>query len=216
MPEPQVLERQHREPWIHSPRSLTGASGITRAFIARLACSVAFVSPDSASVSSIRPCRPDEQPAILAIVNAAAERYRDVIPADCWHEPYMSSDQLERDIAAGVRFWGAEGEPGELLGVMGIQPVKDVHLIRHAYVRPEVQGQGIGGTLLRFLERQTDGQILIGTWAAASWAIAFYERHGYTRVPPERAPELLRTYWSVSPRQVETSVVLAKPPRGLS
>ena len=165
-------------------------------------------------MSRIRPCLPDEQPAILAIVNAAAERYRGVIPADCWHEPYMSTAGLERDIAAGVEFWGSEEEPGVLLGVMGIQPVKDVRLIRHAYVRPGVQGKGIGGALLRFLEGRSDGPILIGTWAAARWAIAFYERHGYTLVPAERTPALLRTYWTVSPRQVEASVVLAKPAIG--
>jgi GNAT superfamily N-acetyltransferase len=165
-------------------------------------------------VSVIRRCRPDEHPAILAIVNEAAERYRGAIPADCWHEPYMSAEQLERDVDAGVEFWGSESDSGLLAGVMGIQPVKDVELIRHAYVRPELQGKGFGGELLRFLEGKGRGRILIGTWAAASWAIAFYQRHGYTLVPTEQTAELLRTYWSVSPRQVETSVVLAKPPIG--
>ena len=165
---------------------------------------------------TIRPCRPEEHPEILAIVNAAAERYRGAIPADCWHEPYMSAEQLARDVAAGVSFWGAADESGRLAGVMGIQPVRDVELIRHAYVRPALQGKGIGGELLRFLEGKGRGRILIGTWAAASWAIAFYQRNGYTLVPQVQTPELLRTYWTVSPRQIETSVVLAKPPVGPS
>ena len=161
---------------------------------------------------TVRPCRPDEHAAILAIVNAAAARYRGAIPADCWHEPYMPAEQLERDVAAGVRFWGCVDERDELAGVMGIQAVQDVDLVRHAYVRPERQGQGIGGLLLAHLESLSARRILIGTWADAVWAIAFYQRHGYTRVPREDTPALLRTYWQVSPRQVETSVVLAKPP----
>lgn len=160
---------------------------------------------------TIRRCRPDEQAAILAIVNAAAERYRGVIPADCWHEPYMPAAQLERDIAAGVEFWGCADERGELVGVMGIQPVRDVALVRHAYVLPERQGFGIGSLLLAHLERLTTRRILIGTWADATWAIAFYERHGWTRVARAQTATLLRTCWDVSPRQVETSVVLAKP-----
>ena len=163
---------------------------------------------------TIRPCRPDEHDAILAIVNAAAERYRGVIPADCWHEPYMSAAQLERDVAGSVAFWGCADERDALAGVMGIQPVKDVDLVRHAYVRPERQGEGIGSRLLAHLERlERPGarRILIGTWADATWAIGFYQRHGWTLVPRERTAALLRTYWDVSPRQVETSVVLAKP-----
>jgi GNAT superfamily N-acetyltransferase len=159
----------------------------------------------------IRPCRPDEKPAILAIVNAAAARYQGAIPADCWHEPYMSADQLERDIIAGVRFWGYEEENGDLIGVMGTQRVQDVHLIRHAYVRPDRQGSGIGSVLLTCLEGLDERQILIGTWADAAWAIGFYERHGYVLVSRSQTAALLRTYWTVSPRQIETSVVLAKP-----
>ena len=161
---------------------------------------------------TIRRCRPDEQEAILAIVNAAAERYRGVIPADCWHEPYMAAEQLERDVAAGVAFWGCVDERDELVGVMGIQPVGDVDLVRHAYVRPDRQGSGIGGRLLAHLEGIGARQVLIGTWADATWAIGFYESHGYVLVPRERTAELLWRYWDVSLRQVETSVVLAKPP----
>lgn len=163
-------------------------------------------------MSTIRLCRVEERSAILAIVNSAAERYRSAIPADCWHEPYMPADQLERDIAAGVTFWGYEDDFDVLLGVMGIQRVRDVELIRHAYVRPDQQGRGVGGALLRHLENLSRQQILIGTWADAVWAIRFYQHHGYTLVPSAETGQLLRTYWTISPRQIETSVVLAKPP----
>ena len=162
-------------------------------------------------MSVIRPCRDDERSAILEIVNAAAEAYRGVIPEDCWHEPYMPEEELDAEIAAGVEFWGYEAD-GELVGVMGIQPVKDVVLIRHAYVRSERQGEGIGRALLDHLRRLTDRPILIGTWATAEWAIRFYERNGFELVSPQRKTELLRTYWSIPDRQIETSVVLANPP----
>lgn len=160
---------------------------------------------------TIRRCASEEQSDILAIINAAAERYRGAIPADCWHDPYMDATALARDIETGVSFWGAEDETGQLAGVMGIQSVKDVTLIRHAYVHPAFQGRGIGGHLLRRLETLTDKRILIGTWAAATWAIRFYETHGYTLIPLSDTPALLNRYWDISPRQVETSVVLAKP-----
>jgi GNAT superfamily N-acetyltransferase len=158
----------------------------------------------------IRPCRDDERGAILAIVNAAAEAYRGVIPADRWHSPYMSRGELDRDIAAGVAFWGSEHD-GELVGVMGIQPVRDVDLIRHAYVAPGSQRRGVGAALLEHLLRSTTRPILVGTWAAAEWAIRFYRRHGFEPVAPDRTAELLRTYWSIPERQIEISVVLAKP-----
>jgi GNAT superfamily N-acetyltransferase len=161
-------------------------------------------------MSNIRSCTPDEQPAILAIVNAAAERYRGAIPADCWHEPYMSAEQLARDIGAAVNFYGCEDDDGQLAGVMGIQHVKDVTLVRHAYVRPDCQGHGVGGRLLEHLEELTDRAILIGTWAAAGWAIGFYQRHGYTLVSAEETVGLLEKYWDITPRQAEASVVLAK------
>ena len=159
----------------------------------------------------IRECRDDEREAIFAIVNEAASVYRGVIPADRWHEPYMPLSELEAEIAAGVVFWGYEDD-GALLGVMGIQPVEDVDLIRHAYVLPAAQGRGVGGALMAHLEARVSRQLLVGTWAAASWAIRFYERHGYVAVPREQIPELLRRYWSIPERQIETSVVLAKPP----
>src|SRR5689334_16912346 len=155
----------------------------------------------------IRRCRDDERDAILAIVGAAAEAYRGVIPADRWHEPYMPAAELDTEIAAGVAFWGYEDD-GELVGVMGIQPVRDVELIRHAYVVPGGQRRGIGGALLEYLLARTARPVLVGTWAAATWAIAFYERHGFDLVARERIASLLETYWDIPARQVETSVVL--------
>jgi GNAT superfamily N-acetyltransferase len=161
-------------------------------------------------VSTIRPCRDDERPAILAIVNAAAEAYRGVIPADRFNEPYMPAEELEAEIAAGVAFHGYE-EDGALVGVMGIQPVRDVDLIRHAYVVPDRQRGGVGAALLEHLMRAATRRTLVGTWAAAEWAIRFYERHGFTRVSPARTAALLREYWAIPERQIETSVVLARP-----
>jgi len=162
-------------------------------------------------MSAIRRCRDDERAAILAIVNQAAEAYRGVIPDDCFHEPYMPAGELDAERAAGVTFWGYDDD-GALLGVMGIQPVGDVDLIRHAYVAPAHQRRGIGAALLEHLTGATAGPILVGTWAAAEWAIAFYRRHGFALVAPERAAALLRAYWTISDRQIDTSVVLARGP----
>ena len=164
----------------------------------------------TARIVSIRPCRDEEREAILAIVNAAAEAYRGVIPADRWHEPYMPADELDREIESGVVFWGVEDD-GELAGVMGIQDVGDVDLIRHAYVAPGAQRRGIGSALLEQLMGSARRPILVGTWAAAEWAIEFYRRHGFELLPPERTAELLKRYWSIPDRQIETSVVLARP-----
>jgi GNAT superfamily N-acetyltransferase len=155
----------------------------------------------------IRRCRDDERQEILEIVNAAAVAYRDAIPADRWHEPYMPAAELDAEIAAGVEFWGYDSDEG-LIGVMGIQPVQDVHLIRHAYVRPDRQRGGVGGALIDHLMRSTDRRVLVGTWAAAEWAIAFYRRHGFVQVSTEEKTRLLRRYWDIPERQVETSVVL--------
>jgi GNAT superfamily N-acetyltransferase len=162
-------------------------------------------------MSSIRPCRDDEREAILAIVNVAAEAYRGVIPTDRWHEPYMSSSELESEIRTGVVFWGYEAD-GELIGIMGIQPVRDVDLIRHAYVLTGNQRRGVGGELIEHLRQLSDRPMLVGTWAAAEWAINFYRRHGFELVSPERKTALLKTYWTIPDRQIETSVVLANPP----
>jgi GNAT superfamily N-acetyltransferase len=159
----------------------------------------------------IRPCRDDERAAILAIVNTAAQAYRGVIPADRWHEPYMPAGELDAELAAGVRFWGYEAGGG-LVGVMGIQPVRDVDLIRHAYVLPGHQGRGFGAALLERLVRSSTRRMLVGTWAAADWAIRFYQRHGFEQVAPARKDALLRSYWTIPAQQIETSVVLAHPP----
>jgi GNAT superfamily N-acetyltransferase len=148
---------------------------------------------------------------MLAIINSAAEAYRGVIPADRWHEPYMPARELDDEIAAGVAFWGYEAD-GALVGVMGIQPVRDVDLIRHAYVLPESQGRGVGGALLEHLRSLTARRMLVGTWATAEWAISFYERHGFEATSSEQKTALLKTYWTIPDRQVETSVVLANPP----
>jgi GNAT superfamily N-acetyltransferase len=155
-------------------------------------------------------CR-DEFAAILSIVNAAAEAYRGVIPPDCWRDPYMPLSELRHEIAEGVEFWGAELD-GELVGVMGIQPMRDVDLIRHAYVLPGYQRNGIGAALIRHLRGQSTRRMLVGTWAAATWAIDFYRRHGFELASAEDKNRLLRTYWSISDRQIETSVVLAALP----
>lgn len=162
-------------------------------------------------MSSIRRCRGEDLAAILEIVNSAAHAYRGVIPADRWHEPYMPFDELRSEIAAGVKFWASEID-GKLVGVMGIQPVRDVDLIRHAYVLPSHQRHGIGARLITHLRGQSERRMLVGTWAAATWAIDFYRRHGFEHVAAERKSELLRRYWNIPERQIETSVVLANPP----
>lgn len=161
----------------------------------------------------IAACSAADVPAIHEIVNQAAAAYRGVIPADCWHEPYMAREELQSEIAAGVEFSGC-WDDGTLVGVMGIQPVADVTLIRHAYVRPEHQRRGIGGALLReLMGRANDRRLLVGTWADARWAIEFYERNGFRLVGPDETRRLLQTYWSIPERQAEVSVVLAAEDR---
>lgn len=159
-------------------------------------------------MGTIRRCDDADRPAILAIVNDAAQAYRGVIPSDRWHEPYMPEAALHAEIEAGVAFWGWE-DAGGLRGVMGLQDVQDVALIRHAYVATAVRGQGIGGRLLAHLAAHTGRPLLVGTWAAATWAIRFYERHGFALVGPDEKERLLRRYWSIPERQIATSVVLA-------
>jgi len=150
----------------------------------------------------------EDSDAILAIVNDAAQAYRGVIPGDRWHDPYMSADELTKEVAAGVVFLVAEDE-GHLVGVMGIQDKGDVALVRHAYIATTLQRKGIGTRLLRHVEGLTDKPMLIGTWADASWAIDFYRRNGFTVIRNGVKDRLLRTYWSIPDRQIETSVVLA-------
>jgi N-acetylglutamate synthase-like GNAT family acetyltransferase len=156
----------------------------------------------------IRKCTDSDFDAILEIINDAAQAYSGVIPADRWNEPYMSSEELRAEIMERIVFWGMERE-GQLVGIMGIQDKGEVTLIRHAYVRCRAQKMGVGTRLLAHLQSMTDKPILIGTWAAASWAIAFYENNGYTLVSEQQKNRLLRQYWSIPERQVETSVVLA-------
>jgi len=158
----------------------------------------------------IRPCTTADFDEMLAIVNAAAHAYRGLIPEDRWHDPYMPAAELRSEIADGVVFWVAEDEDESgLLGVMGIQDRGDVSLIRHAYVTRTRQRSGVGTSLLHYIERLADKPILIGTWAAATWAIDFYRRNGYTLVTEAEKDRLLRTYWRIPERQIETSVVLA-------
>jgi N-acetylglutamate synthase-like GNAT family acetyltransferase len=159
-------------------------------------------------MGTVRRCERTDFEVIHAIINEAAQAYKGVIPADRWKEPYMPRDELREEMEAGVVFWSYE-EDGELLGVMGIQHVREVTLIRHAYVRPASQTRGIGGRLLTHLRTLTAAPILIGTWAAATWATRFYEKYGFRQVSRVEKDRLLRTYWAVPERQIETSVVLA-------
>jgi N-acetylglutamate synthase-like GNAT family acetyltransferase len=156
----------------------------------------------------IRRCNDNDFEIIYAVINDAAQAYKGVIPGDLWKEPYMSKDELRHEIGEGVSFWGYE-EAGEIVGVMGIQPIQDVTLIRHAYVHTAERNRGIGSKLLSYLQRHTIRPVLIGTWADAVWAVRFYEKHGFRLVTREEKDRLLRKYWSISQRQIETSVVLA-------
>jgi GNAT superfamily N-acetyltransferase len=161
--------------------------------------------------------RIEDEAEIYAVINDGAAAYRGVIPADRWHEPYMPLEELRAEIAAGVAFWGLR-RGGELVAVMGLQPVADVTLIRHAYTRTGAQGQGLGGTLLERLVRQTDRPVLVGTWKAATWAVRFYEDRGFRLVSDQEKEALLRRYWNIPERQIEESVVLVlkDPPGGSS
>jgi len=156
----------------------------------------------------IRQCGESDFDEVFAIVNDAAQAYEGVIPADRWSDPYMPREELRHEIDAGVCFWGYE-DAGILAGVMGLQGVRDVTLIRHAYVRTGSQGRGIGAHLLSHLRQLTQDPVLIGTWADAVWAIRFYEKHGFALVPRATKDRLLRQYWSIPERQVDISVVLA-------
>ena len=159
----------------------------------------------------IRCCTADDFDRVLAIINEAAEAYRGIIPEDRWKDPYMPAEELTEEIAAGIDFDGYEIAGAGLVGVMGVQMVEDVALIRHAYVATGHQRSGIGSALLAGLRGRVDRPILIGTWAAADWAIDFYLRHGFKLVPAQEKSTLLQRYWTVPERQIETSVVLADP-----
>jgi GNAT superfamily N-acetyltransferase len=156
----------------------------------------------------ISPTTPADFEAMYLVINDAARAYEGHIPADRYHEPYMPREELKHEIEAGVFFWGYR-EGDVLVGVMGIQDVKDVTLMRHAYVRTARRGAGIGSALLTHLMGRTSRPTLVGTWAAAGWAVRFYERHGFALVTPGQKDRLLARYWDIPARQVETSVVLA-------
>jgi GNAT superfamily N-acetyltransferase len=156
----------------------------------------------------IRRCGDRDFEQIWSIINDGAQAYKEIIPSDCWKEPYMSKSELEHEIQDGVAFSAWE-EGGSFLGVMGVQEAQDVCLIRHAYVRTSSQNHGIGSRLLSHLKRLTPGPILIGTWADAERAIRFYEKYGFQMVSAEQKELLLRRYWKIPERQIETSVVLA-------
>ncbi len=159
--------------------------------------------------TTIRPCLAADLPSMFAIINDAAQAYKGIIPADRWHDPYMPMDELRGQLADGIQFSGCESR-GTLLGVMGIQDKGEVTLIRHAYVATAQRRKGIGEKLLKHLEASSAKPILIGTWQAATWAIGFYEKNGYRVLPRAETERLLRKYWSIPERQIETSVVLAK------
>ena len=161
---------------------------------------------------TIRACVAADFDRMLEVINESAQAYRGIIPADRWHDPYMPAEELKREIGDGVQFECIE-EDGVILGVMGIQDRGEVALIRHAYVTTARRGGGVGTALLGHLESATSKPILIGTWAAATWAISFYQKNGYTLVAEPEKSELLRRYWSIPERQVETSVVLADAKR---
>lgn len=159
----------------------------------------------------IRRCSMADTADMLSIINAAAEAYRGVIPGDRWRDPYMPAEALAAELTDGVTFSGYLVQD-RLIGIMGVQQRHNVDLIRHAYVLPEWQGHGVGSRLLRHLCHDSEKPILIGTWAAADWAIRFYERHGFARVGDAVIAPLLDAYWKVPQRQIATSVVLASPP----
>jgi GNAT superfamily N-acetyltransferase len=156
----------------------------------------------------IRLCDARDFAEIWTIINDGARAYKGVIPADCWSEPYMSQKHLRHEMDEGVAFWGYEENSG-MVGVMGIQHVQEVTLIRHAYVRTAQQKRGIGALLLAHLRQLTERPVLIGTWADAAWAIRFYEKHGFQKVSPREKDLLLKKYWNIPERQAITSVVLA-------
>lgn len=156
----------------------------------------------------ILPCKDADLMEMFAVINDSAIAYKGHIPADVWHEPYMPLDELKAEIADGIEFYKYVDDGGAILGVMGIQDVKDVALIRHAYVKTATRGKGVGGELLKHLLKLAKRPVLIGTWKDATWAISFYEKHGFSQTTTDEKTQLLRKYWKISERQNETSVVL--------
>src|ERR1051325_10019534 len=162
----------------------------------------------TASVMTIRVCSAAEFEHVLSVCNDGAAAYQGVIAADQWKTPYMSGAELQREMLAGVEFYGAFDSEQGLVGVMGLQQVHDVALIRHAYTRTTRQGAGIGSALLARLQSLADRPILIGTWRAATWAIRFYERRGFVPIEGLQRDLLLRRYWTIGERQIADPVVL--------
>jgi len=153
----------------------------------------------------IRRCQANDTTRMYFIINEAAKAYDGIIPADCYHQPYMPEEELEKEMKR-VTFYGWEAN-GELVGIIGIEPIKGVTLIRHAYVLPQWQKQGIGNKLLNHLKSLiATPRLMVGTWAAAHWAITFYQKHGFSLLPDK--DKLLADYWDIPPRQIETSVVM--------
>ena len=156
----------------------------------------------------IRRCHETDFRMLWGVINDSAQAYQGIIPEDCWRDPYMAEDELRNEIRHGVQFWGYQ-QDDQLVGVMGIQDLQNVTLIRHAYVCTSRRNCGIGGEMLSFLRTQTTQPLLVGTWADAVWAIRFYEGQGFEQVSEQKKDRLLRKYWSIPDRQIETSVVLA-------
>ena len=158
--------------------------------------------------SMLEKCTTNDLKEIYEIINDAATAYKGIIPTDQWNEPYMSEEELRKQIDEGVEFWNYK-EDGKIIGVMGIQFKEDVTLIRHAYVRTTERNKGVGSKLLEHLYSISATPVLIGTWADATWAIQFYQKHGFHLLSTEEKNNLLRKYWAIPERQIETSVVLA-------
>ena len=168
----------------------------------------AVIHPHKNIIMNIRPFQTSDKKQILNVINQAAYVYKGVIPDDCWHEPYMAMQELQHEIADGVRFYVLEDQ-GVIQAVMGMQDKDRVQLIRHAYVKPGNQRGGLGGQLLSYLLGLLSKPVLVGTWQAAHWAVAFYEKHDFVLADTALKDKLLARYWKISPRQMETSVVLS-------
>lgn len=163
----------------------------------------------NANISTmIRPAQETDFQFIYEVINDSAKAYKGLIPADHWQVPYMSWEELQRQIQEGVQFWCYERK-NAIIGCMGIQSKPGVKLIRHAYVRSQFRNHGIGSQLLSHLCNSTELPILVGTWAAATWAIQFYERQGFTLIAPHQKNKLLRKFWKITESQSQASVVLA-------
>ena len=158
----------------------------------------------------IREYNKSDSSKILYVINDAAIRYKGIIPDNCWHEPYMLEQELVNEFNAGVRMFGYNRNK-KLIAVIGIQKIKDVILIRHAYTLTSYQGRGTGSTLLKYLlKKNKNSRLLVGTWKSAIWAIRFYEKFGFTPHTKNQATQLLKKYWKIPSQQIKNSVVLER------